>query len=132
HLALCVPLLLSLYLSLSLFLSLSLSLSPSLSCWLSLDHGFIWAFFGPVCIIIFLNAFSFIITLWKLAEKLTSLNPDLSHLQMIKYVCVCVCVCVCVGMCVCVCMCGCECVCVCACVCVHMEGGWVLDALLRG
>ncbi|XP_031418539.1 adhesion G protein-coupled receptor E5 isoform X9 [Clupea harengus] len=53
-------------------------------CWLSLDHGFIWAFFGPVCIIIFLNALSFLITLWKLAEKLTSLNPDLSNLQMIK------------------------------------------------
>ncbi|XP_062395892.1 adhesion G protein-coupled receptor E5-like isoform X2 [Sardina pilchardus] len=53
-------------------------------CWLSLERGFIWAFFGPVCIIIFLNAFFFIITLWKLAEKLTSLNPDLSNLQMIK------------------------------------------------
>ncbi|XP_042559594.1 adhesion G protein-coupled receptor E1 isoform X2 [Clupea harengus] len=53
-------------------------------CWLSLDHGFIWAFFGPVCIIIFLNALSFLITLWKLAEKFTSLNPDLSNLQMIK------------------------------------------------
>ena len=25
-----------------------------------------------------------------------------------------------------------KCVCVCVCVCVHMEGGWVLDALLRG
>ncbi|XP_062395895.1 adhesion G protein-coupled receptor E1-like [Sardina pilchardus] len=53
-------------------------------CWLSLERGFIWAFFGPVCIIIFINAFFFIITLWKLAEKLTSLNPDLSNLQMIK------------------------------------------------
>ncbi|XP_041958775.1 adhesion G protein-coupled receptor E1-like isoform X7 [Alosa sapidissima] len=53
-------------------------------CWLSLQRGFIWAFFGPVCIIIFLNAFFLIITLWKLAEKLTSLNPDLSNLQMIK------------------------------------------------
>ncbi|XP_076142703.1 adhesion G protein-coupled receptor E5-like [Alosa pseudoharengus] len=53
-------------------------------CWLSLQRGFIWAFFGPVCIIIFLNAFFFLITLWKLAEKFTSLNPDLSNLQMIK------------------------------------------------
>ncbi|XP_041958798.1 adhesion G protein-coupled receptor E1-like isoform X1 [Alosa sapidissima] len=53
-------------------------------CWLSLQRGFIWAFFGPVCIIIFLNAFFFLITLWKLAEKLTSLSPDLSNLQMIK------------------------------------------------
>ncbi|KAL2086354.1 hypothetical protein ACEWY4_017413 [Coilia grayii] len=53
-------------------------------CWLSLERGFIWAFFGPVCVIIFLNAFFFLITLWKLAEKLTSLNPDLSNLQKIR------------------------------------------------
>ncbi|XP_047434886.1 adhesion G protein-coupled receptor E5 isoform X2 [Mugil cephalus] len=53
-------------------------------CWLSLNNGLIWSFFGPVCIIIILNVFFFIITVWKLAQKFTSLNPDLSKLHKIK------------------------------------------------
>ncbi|XP_042171242.1 adhesion G protein-coupled receptor E5-like isoform X3 [Oncorhynchus tshawytscha] len=53
-------------------------------CWLSLERGFIWSFFGPVCTIIFLNAFIFIITVWRLAQKFSSLNPDLSNLHKIK------------------------------------------------
>ncbi|KAG9327910.1 hypothetical protein JZ751_018376, partial [Albula glossodonta] len=36
-------------------------------CWLNLENGFIWSFFGPVCVIIVLNAFFFIIT-WLLAH----------------------------------------------------------------
>ncbi|XP_052366909.1 adhesion G protein-coupled receptor E5-like [Oncorhynchus keta] len=53
-------------------------------CWLSLERGFIWSFFGPVCTIIFLNTFIFIITVWRLAQKFSSLNPDLSNLRKIK------------------------------------------------
>ncbi|TMS23653.1 Long-chain fatty acid transport protein 1 [Larimichthys crocea] len=53
-------------------------------CWLSLNDGLIWSFFGPVCLIIFLNVFFFIVTVWKLAQKFTSLNPDLSKLHKIK------------------------------------------------
>ncbi|XP_045546694.1 adhesion G protein-coupled receptor E1 isoform X2 [Salmo salar] len=53
-------------------------------CWLSLERGFIWSFFGPVCTIIILNAFFFIITVWRLAQKFSSLNPDLSNLHKIK------------------------------------------------
>ncbi|XP_036804796.1 adhesion G protein-coupled receptor E5-like isoform X1 [Oncorhynchus mykiss] len=53
-------------------------------CWLSLERGFIWSFFGPVCTIIILNAFFFIITVWRLAQKFSSLNPDLSNLRKIK------------------------------------------------
>ncbi|XP_071209527.1 adhesion G protein-coupled receptor E5-like [Salvelinus alpinus] len=53
-------------------------------CWLSLERGFIWSFFGPVCTIIILNAFIFIITVWRLAQKFSSLNPDLSNLNKIK------------------------------------------------
>ncbi|XP_064857106.1 adhesion G protein-coupled receptor E5-like [Oncorhynchus nerka] len=53
-------------------------------CWLSLERGFIWRFFGPVCTIIILNAFFFIITVWRLAQKFSSLNPDLSNLRKIK------------------------------------------------
>ncbi|XP_037398374.1 adhesion G protein-coupled receptor E2-like isoform X4 [Pygocentrus nattereri] len=53
-------------------------------CWLNLKDGFIWSFFGPVCIIIVVNVFFFLITVWKLAEKFSFLNQDLSKLQKIK------------------------------------------------
>uniref|UniRef100_A0A3Q2DKH2 Adhesion G protein-coupled receptor E5 n=1 Tax=Cyprinodon variegatus TaxID=28743 RepID=A0A3Q2DKH2_CYPVA len=53
-------------------------------CWLSLQHGLIWSFFGPVCFIIILNVFFFIITVWKLAQKFATLNPDLSKLHKIR------------------------------------------------
>ncbi|KAM4751281.1 adhesion G protein-coupled receptor E5-like [Anableps anableps] len=53
-------------------------------CWLSLEHGLIWSFFGPVCCIIILNVFFFIVTVWKLAQKFATLNPDLSKLHKIK------------------------------------------------
>lgn len=53
-------------------------------CWLSLKHGLIWSFYGPVCLIILLNVFFFIVTVWKLAQKFTSLNPDLSKLKKMK------------------------------------------------
>lgn len=51
-------------------------------CWLSLE--IIWSFFGPVCVVIFVNIFFFLITVWKLAQKFSSLNPDLDNLQKIK------------------------------------------------
>ncbi|KAI4879848.1 hypothetical protein NFI96_002455, partial [Prochilodus magdalenae] len=53
-------------------------------CWLSLEDDFIWSFFAPVCIIIVLNSFSFVITVWKLAEKFSSLNPDISKLKKLR------------------------------------------------
>ncbi|XP_058864033.1 adhesion G protein-coupled receptor E5-like isoform X1 [Acipenser ruthenus] len=53
-------------------------------CWLSLDNGFIWSFFGPVCVIILFNILFFVITIWKLAEKFSSVNPDLSTLKKIQ------------------------------------------------
>lgn len=68
----------------------SISFSPN-SCWLSLQDGLIWSFFAPVCLIIFVNVFFFIITVWKLAQKFSSLNPDLTKLHKIKSVCVFVC-----------------------------------------
>uniref|UniRef100_I3J0K5 Si:ch211-241f5.3 n=1 Tax=Oreochromis niloticus TaxID=8128 RepID=I3J0K5_ORENI len=51
-------------------------------CWLNLD--IIWSFFGPVCVIILINIFFFLITVWKLAQKFSSLNPDLDNLHKIK------------------------------------------------
>ncbi|XDV16857.1 hypothetical protein PO909_016378, partial [Leuciscus waleckii] len=53
-------------------------------CWLSLDRYFILSFFAPVCIIVIINCFFFIITVWKLAKKFSSLNPDLSKLKQIR------------------------------------------------
>ncbi|XP_033999825.1 LOW QUALITY PROTEIN: adhesion G protein-coupled receptor E1 [Trematomus bernacchii] len=51
-------------------------------CWLNLE--LIWSFFGPACVIIVVNIFFFLITVWKLAQKFSSLNPDLDNLQKIK------------------------------------------------
>nr|XP_046270671.1 adhesion G protein-coupled receptor E2 isoform X3 [Scatophagus argus]XP_046270672.1 adhesion G protein-coupled receptor E2 isoform X3 [Scatophagus argus] len=51
-------------------------------CWLDLE--FIWSFFAPACIIIVINIFLFLITVWTLAQKLSSLNPDLDNLQKIQ------------------------------------------------
>uniref|UniRef100_A0A673FTC5 Si:ch211-241f5.3 n=1 Tax=Sinocyclocheilus rhinocerous TaxID=307959 RepID=A0A673FTC5_9TELE len=48
------------------------------------DDGFIWSFYGPVCVIIIVNVLFFLITIWKLAEKFSSLNPDLDSLHKIK------------------------------------------------
>uniref|UniRef100_A0A3P9MIH6 Adhesion G protein-coupled receptor E5b, duplicate 3 n=1 Tax=Oryzias latipes TaxID=8090 RepID=A0A3P9MIH6_ORYLA len=53
-------------------------------CWLSLEDGLIWSFFGPVCFIILVNVVFFIFTVWKLAQKFSSLNPDLSSLHKIR------------------------------------------------
>uniref|UniRef100_A0A3P9NBP4 Si:ch211-241f5.3 n=1 Tax=Poecilia reticulata TaxID=8081 RepID=A0A3P9NBP4_POERE len=47
-------------------------------CWLNLDY--VWSFIGPA----FINTFLFLITVWKLAQKFSSLNPDLDSLQKIK------------------------------------------------
>ncbi|XP_073697727.1 adhesion G protein-coupled receptor E5-like [Garra rufa] len=54
------------------------------SCWLSLERNFNLSFFVPVCIVVLLNCFFFIITVWKLAKKFSSLNPDLSKLNKIR------------------------------------------------
>ncbi|KAM3864424.1 adhesion G protein-coupled receptor E5 [Diretmus argenteus] len=53
-------------------------------CWLNLEGYFIWSFYGPACVIIAVNIIFFLITVWKLAEKFSSLNPDLNNLRKIK------------------------------------------------
>ncbi|XP_064416930.1 adhesion G protein-coupled receptor E1 isoform X2 [Latimeria chalumnae] len=53
-------------------------------CWLSLKKEFLWSFLGPVCLIILVNSIFFIITVWKLAEKFSSLNPDLPKLRKLR------------------------------------------------
>uniref|UniRef100_A0A3Q0SKD2 Si:ch211-241f5.3 n=1 Tax=Amphilophus citrinellus TaxID=61819 RepID=A0A3Q0SKD2_AMPCI len=53
-------------------------------CWLNL--GLIWSFFGPACVIIIqINIFFFLITVWKLALKFSTLNPDLDNLHKIAF-----------------------------------------------
>ncbi|XP_061838257.1 adhesion G protein-coupled receptor E3-like isoform X1 [Nerophis lumbriciformis] len=51
-------------------------------CWLNLD--FIWSFLGPVCVIIAVNIVFFLITIWKLLQKFSSLNPEMDTLQKIR------------------------------------------------
>ncbi|XP_063739958.1 adhesion G protein-coupled receptor E5 isoform X2 [Eleginops maclovinus] len=53
-------------------------------CWLSLKDGLIWSFFGPVCFVIILNVIFFLVTVWKLAQKFATLNPDLTKLHKIR------------------------------------------------
>ncbi|XP_063328764.1 adhesion G protein-coupled receptor E1-like [Pelmatolapia mariae] len=51
-------------------------------CWVT--QGFIWNYFGPACVIIIVNIFFFFITVWKLAQKFSSVNPDLDDLHKIE------------------------------------------------
>ncbi|XP_066128153.1 adhesion G protein-coupled receptor E2-like isoform X2 [Saccopteryx bilineata] len=50
-------------------------------CWLCPEKRFTWSFLGPVCTIIFVNLAFFLMTLWILRSKLSSLNSDLSTLR---------------------------------------------------
>ncbi|XP_059016235.1 adhesion G protein-coupled receptor E3 isoform X2 [Mustela lutreola] len=53
-------------------------------CWLNLDQGFIWSFLGPVCAIICVNLVIFLLILWILKRKLSSLNSEVSTIQNIR------------------------------------------------
>uniref|UniRef100_G1Q200 Adhesion G protein-coupled receptor E2 n=1 Tax=Myotis lucifugus TaxID=59463 RepID=G1Q200_MYOLU len=53
----------------------------STHCWLHREKGFIWGFLGPVCVILFVNLTFFLMTLWILKSKLSSLNSDVSTLK---------------------------------------------------
>ncbi|XP_045709019.1 adhesion G protein-coupled receptor E2-like isoform X1 [Phyllostomus hastatus] len=53
-------------------------------CWLHPEKGFMWGFLGPVCAIISVNLAFFLMTLWILKSKLSSLNTDVSTLQNTK------------------------------------------------
>ncbi|XP_062388884.1 adhesion G protein-coupled receptor E5-like isoform X2 [Sardina pilchardus] len=54
-------------------------------CWFDVTKdNFIWSFLGPVCVIITANVFFFLLTVYKLAEKFASLNPDFNTLRKIK------------------------------------------------
>ncbi|XP_074166189.1 adhesion G protein-coupled receptor E5 isoform X3 [Sminthopsis crassicaudata] len=50
-------------------------------CWLSLKNGFIWSFLGPITLIIAFNAFIFVVTIWKLTQKFSEINPDMKKLK---------------------------------------------------
>ncbi|XP_023500958.1 adhesion G protein-coupled receptor E2 [Equus caballus] len=53
----------------------------STHCWLHSESGFIWGFLGPVCAICSVNFVFFLMTLWMLKSRLSSLNSDVSTLQ---------------------------------------------------
>ncbi|XP_008564273.1 PREDICTED: EGF-like module-containing mucin-like hormone receptor-like 3 [Galeopterus variegatus] len=50
-------------------------------CWLHLDQGFIWGFLGPVCAIFCVNLVFFLLALWILKSKLSSLNSEVSTIR---------------------------------------------------
>uniref|UniRef100_A0A2K6GSB0 Adhesion G protein-coupled receptor E2 n=1 Tax=Propithecus coquereli TaxID=379532 RepID=A0A2K6GSB0_PROCO len=50
-------------------------------CWLNPEKGFIWGFLGPVCAIVSVNLAFFLMTLWILKSRLSSLNSEVSTLQ---------------------------------------------------
>ncbi|XP_047386854.1 adhesion G protein-coupled receptor E2-like isoform X9 [Sciurus carolinensis] len=53
-------------------------------CWLHPEKGFVWGFLGPVCAIFSINFIFFLITLWIVKSKLSSLNRDVSTLQNMR------------------------------------------------
>ncbi|XP_035888245.1 adhesion G protein-coupled receptor E2-like isoform X2 [Phyllostomus discolor] len=53
----------------------------SARCWLHTQQGFVWTFLGPVCTIFSVNWAFFLMTIWILKNKLSSLNSDVSTLQ---------------------------------------------------
>ncbi|XP_039369915.1 uncharacterized protein LOC120390917 isoform X2 [Mauremys reevesii] len=70
----------------ALVVAISAAVNPggygtSKHCWLCLERGFRWSFLGPVCAIILINLTFFLVTLWILRDKLSSLNEDVSTLK---------------------------------------------------
>ncbi|XP_042639191.1 adhesion G protein-coupled receptor E3-like [Orycteropus afer afer] len=53
----------------------------SLHCWINLQKEFIWSFIGPISVVILINLTFYLITLWILRERLSSLNKDVSKIQ---------------------------------------------------
>ncbi|XP_060711064.1 adhesion G protein-coupled receptor E3-like isoform X1 [Hemiscyllium ocellatum] len=50
-------------------------------CWLQTHRKFIWSFLGPVCAIIGINTFLFLLTLWSLRESVSKRDITISKLQ---------------------------------------------------
>ncbi|XP_026940786.1 adhesion G protein-coupled receptor E5 isoform X3 [Sagmatias obliquidens] len=50
-------------------------------CWLDHANGFLWSFLGPVTFIVLCNAVIFVITVWKLTQKFSEINPDIKKLK---------------------------------------------------
>uniref|UniRef100_A0A8D2DZ61 Adhesion G protein-coupled receptor E5 n=1 Tax=Sciurus vulgaris TaxID=55149 RepID=A0A8D2DZ61_SCIVU len=50
-------------------------------CWLDTDRGFLWSFLGPLAFIVLCNAVIFVITVWKLTQKFSEINPDMKKLR---------------------------------------------------
>ncbi|XP_057566021.1 adhesion G protein-coupled receptor E3-like [Hippopotamus amphibius kiboko] len=50
-------------------------------CWINLQKGFILSFLGPIAAIILINLTFYLITLWILRDRLSSLNKEVSKIQ---------------------------------------------------
>ncbi|XP_055519999.1 adhesion G protein-coupled receptor E3-like [Leucoraja erinacea] len=50
-------------------------------CWLQKQRRFNWSFLGPVCLIIWINTFLFLITLWNLKKEIDKRDIEVSKLK---------------------------------------------------
>uniref|UniRef100_A0A480S7G1 Adhesion G protein-coupled receptor E3 isoform 1 n=1 Tax=Sus scrofa TaxID=9823 RepID=A0A480S7G1_PIG len=50
-------------------------------CWISLQEGFIFSFLGPIAAVILMNLVFYLVTLWILRDRLSSLNKEVSKIQ---------------------------------------------------
>ncbi|XP_023575871.1 CD97 antigen isoform X2 [Octodon degus] len=55
-------------------------------CWLDPKRGFLWSFLGPLTFVILCNAIIFVVTVWKLTEKFSEINPDMKKLRKARVV----------------------------------------------
>ncbi|KAM6148692.1 adhesion G protein-coupled receptor E5 isoform 2-T2 [Erethizon dorsatum] len=55
-------------------------------CWLDPKRGFLWSFLGPLTFVILCNAVIFVVTVWKLTQKFSEINPDMKKLRKARVV----------------------------------------------
>ncbi|XP_005381148.1 PREDICTED: CD97 antigen isoform X1 [Chinchilla lanigera] len=55
-------------------------------CWLDPKRGFLWSFLGPLTFVILCNAVVFVVTVWKLTQKFSEINPDMKKLRKARVV----------------------------------------------
>ncbi|XP_047633257.1 adhesion G protein-coupled receptor E3-like isoform X2 [Phacochoerus africanus] len=50
-------------------------------CWIRIQEGFIFSFLGPIAAVILINLVFYLVTLWILRDRLSSLNKEVSKIQ---------------------------------------------------
>ncbi|XP_021106064.1 CD97 antigen isoform X2 [Heterocephalus glaber] len=55
-------------------------------CWLDRKQGFLWSFLAPLAFVILCNVVIFVVTVWKLTQKFSEINPDMKKLRKARMV----------------------------------------------